>query len=68
MRGIEATQIAQEAEMAQLRERSEEVLKNWYQQGVIGASEFVADVEGRVERAERRVRRAEREKEEAAAI
>ncbi|KAI8234826.1 hypothetical protein COL154_003903 [Colletotrichum chrysophilum] len=68
MRGIEATQIAQEAEMAQLRERSEEVLKNWYQQGVLGASEFVADVEGRVERAERRVRRAEREKEEAAAI
>ncbi|KAF4897827.1 hypothetical protein CGCF415_v011044 [Colletotrichum fructicola] len=68
MRGIEATQIAQEAEMAQLRERSEEVLKKWYQQGVLGASEFVADVEGRVERAERRVRRAEREKEEAAAI
>ncbi|KAL0937166.1 nuclear distribution protein [Colletotrichum truncatum] len=68
MRGIEATQIAQAAEMAQLRARSEEVLKSWYQQGVLGASDFVADVESRVERIERRVRRAEREKEEAAAI
>ncbi|OLN96468.1 hypothetical protein CCHL11_00868 [Colletotrichum chlorophyti] len=68
MRGIEATQIAQAAEMAELRARSEEVLKIWYQHGVLGVSEFVADVEGRVERAERRVRRAEREKEEAAAI
>ncbi|KAF9875169.1 nuclear distribution protein [Colletotrichum karsti] len=68
MRGIEATQIAQEAEMAELRARSEEVLKSWYQQGVLGVSEFVADVEGRVERVERRVRRAEREKEEATAI
>ncbi|GKT42791.1 uncharacterized protein ColSpa_02972 [Colletotrichum spaethianum] len=68
MRGIEATQIAQEAEMAELRARSEEVLKSWYQYGVLGASEFVAEVEGRVERVERRVRRAEREKEEAAAI
>ncbi|KAF6821113.1 nuclear distribution protein [Colletotrichum plurivorum] len=68
MRGIEATQIAQEAEMAELRARSEEVLKNWYQQGVMGASEFVADLEGRAERIERRVRRAEREQVEAAAI
>lgn len=54
--------------MTELRARSEEVLKSWYQQGVLGVSEFVADVEGRVERVERRVRRAEREKEEAAAI
>lgn len=68
MRGIEATQFAQEAEMAELRARSEDVLKNWYQQRVLGASEFVADIEGRVERLERRVRRAEREKKEAAAI
>ncbi|KAF6817680.1 nuclear distribution protein [Colletotrichum musicola] len=68
MRGIEATQIAQEAEMAELRARSEEVLKNWYRQGVMGASEFVADLEGRAERVERRVRRAEREQVEAAAI
>ncbi|KAF6795423.1 nuclear distribution protein [Colletotrichum sojae] len=68
MRGIEATQIAQEAEMAELRARSEEVLKSWYQQDVMGASEFVADLEGRAERAERRVRRAEREQVEAAAI
>ncbi|KAK2033793.1 hypothetical protein LX32DRAFT_648982 [Colletotrichum zoysiae] len=69
MRGIEATQMAQEAEMADLRARSEEVLKSWYQQGVLSASEFVAEVEGRVERVERHVRRAQREKkEEAAAI
>ncbi|GJC97676.1 Nuclear distribution protein [Colletotrichum higginsianum IMI 349063] len=68
MRGIETMQIAQEAEMADLRARSEEVLKRWYQHSILGASEFVADVEGRVELVERRVRRAEREKEEAAAI
>ncbi|KAJ0163926.1 hypothetical protein CTA2_2097 [Colletotrichum tanaceti] len=68
MRGIEITQIAQEAEMADLRARSEEVLKRWYQQSILGASEFVADVERRVELVERRVRRAERAKEEAAAI
>jgi len=61
--------MAQEAEMAELRARSEEVLKSWYQQGVLGASEFVAEVEGRVERVERHVRRAQREKkDEAAAI
>ncbi|WYZ39593.1 hypothetical protein EsH8_III_001507 [Colletotrichum jinshuiense] len=68
MRGIEATQVAQEAEMTELRARSEEVLKTWYQQGILGVSEFVADIEGRVERVERRVRRAEREKVDAAAI
>ncbi|TEA14586.1 hypothetical protein C8034_v003322 [Colletotrichum sidae] len=68
MRGIEATQMAQQAEMAELRARSEEVLKAWYQTGVLGVSEFVADVEGRVERVERQVRRAEREVQEAAAI
>lgn len=68
LRGIEATQIAQEAEMAELRARSEDVLQAWYQQGVLGVSDFVADVEGRVEMVERRVRRAEREKEAAAAL
>ncbi|KAK1480133.1 nuclear distribution protein [Colletotrichum cuscutae] len=68
LRGIEATQIAQEAEMAELRARSENVLQAWYQQGVLGVSDFVADVEGRVEMIERRVRRAEREKEAAAAL
>lgn len=54
--------------MAELRARSEEVLQAWYQQGVLGVSDFVADVEGRVEMVERRVRRAEREKEAATAL
>jgi hypothetical protein len=63
MRGIEATQLAQAAEAAELRALSEDVLRRWYEYGVVESSRFVADVEGRVEKVERRVRRAEREAE-----
>jgi hypothetical protein len=63
MRGIEATQLAQAAEIAELRAHSEDVLRTWYEDGVLGTSQFVADVEGRVEKVERQVRRAERERE-----
>ena len=66
MKGIEATQLAQEAEAAELRARSERVVRKWYEERVVGYGSFVADVEGRVERVEKKVRRAEalREKDE----
>lgn len=68
MKALEATQLAQTAEVAELRTRSEAVIRNWYEGSVLGNSRFMADVEGRVEKIERRVRRAEREKEEAKEI
>ncbi|ROV91608.1 hypothetical protein VSDG_07958 [Cytospora chrysosperma] len=59
MKGIETTQLAQEAEIAGLRDRSERVVRKWYEERVVGYGGFIADVEGRVERVERKVRRAE---------
>ncbi|KAJ0122963.1 hypothetical protein N8I77_010051 [Diaporthe amygdali] len=65
MKGVEATQLAQEAEIGELRDRSERVVRKWYEEKVVGYGRFIADVEGRVEGVERKVRRAEalREKE-----
>ncbi|KAK7743869.1 hypothetical protein SLS53_003889 [Cytospora paraplurivora] len=63
MKGIEATQLAQEAEIAELRARSERVVRKWYEERIVGYGGFVADVEGRIERVERKVRRAEALKE-----
>ena len=60
MKAIEATQIAQSAEMAELRQRSEAVIRSWYETGVLSNSQALADVETRVERAERLIRRRER--------
>ncbi|PSR87244.1 hypothetical protein BD289DRAFT_367346 [Coniella lustricola] len=59
MKGIEATQLAQEAEIAELRARSENVVGTWYEQRVVGYGAFVAEVEGKIERIERDVRRVE---------
>ena len=59
MKGIEATQLAQEAEIAELRARSEQVIRAWYESRVLGYGNFIADVEGRVEKVERAVRRTE---------
>lgn len=59
MKAIETTQIAQSAEIAELRTRSEAVIRTWYESSVIERSQFMADVEGRVERVERLIRRAE---------
>lgn len=64
MKSVDATQIAQAAEIAELRARSEAVVRHWYESSVIEKSQFMADVEGRVELAERHIRRAEREQEE----
>ncbi|KAL2108372.1 hypothetical protein VUR80DRAFT_3925 [Thermomyces stellatus] len=65
MKAIETTQIAQAAEMAELRTRSEEVIRRWYEGNALGASEFIAEVESRVTGVERAVRRAERMRAEA---
>ncbi|KAF4993818.1 hypothetical protein FGRMN_6217 [Fusarium graminum] len=61
MKAIEATQVAQAAEIADLRQRSETVVRSWYETGVINNSKTMADLETRVGFVERQVRRAERE-------
>ncbi|KAK3934908.1 nuclear distribution protein [Diplogelasinospora grovesii] len=60
MKGVEAMQLAQEAEIAELRTRSECVLRRWYEGRMLRYSQFVADIEGRIEEVEMGVRRAER--------
>ena len=42
MKGIEATQAAQRAEMAELRARSEACIRQWYEHSIVGYSDFVA--------------------------
>ncbi|KND87825.1 hypothetical protein TOPH_07535 [Tolypocladium ophioglossoides CBS 100239] len=64
MRAIEATQVAQASDMAELRRRSEAVMRSWYEGSVLANSRFMADAESRVERVERQVRRRERVMEE----
>ncbi|KAI8680033.1 hypothetical protein NCS57_00283000 [Fusarium keratoplasticum] len=61
MKAIETTQIAQAAEIADLRKRSETVIRSWYETGVLDNSRTMADLESRVAIVERQVRRAERE-------
>ncbi|RBR17074.1 uncharacterized protein FIESC28_06576 [Fusarium coffeatum] len=63
MKAIEATQIAQAAEIADLRQRSETAVRAWYETGVLSNSRAMADIESRFEVVERQVRRAEREQE-----
>ncbi|KAI1842576.1 hypothetical protein JX265_012568 [Neoarthrinium moseri] len=60
MKAAEAAQLAQAAEVAELRARSEAVVRRWYEGSVVGYGDFVAGVEGRVERVERQVRRVEK--------
>ncbi|TQW00636.1 hypothetical protein V2A60_001702 [Cordyceps javanica] len=62
MRAVEAAQRAQEAEAAELRGRSEAVLRTWYEGGLLPTSDATARVEARVGGIERRVRRKERER------
>jgi len=68
MKGLEATQMAQAAEMAELRTRTEAIIRRWYEGNALASSQLVADLEGRVEKAEMVVRRAEKEKEAENAI
>ncbi|PHH90817.1 hypothetical protein CDD83_2571 [Cordyceps sp. RAO-2017] len=64
MKALHATQLAQAAEMAELRRRSEILVRSWYQYRLLASSQFIADAQGRMEEVERRVRRRERAKEE----
>lgn len=64
MKGIEATQIAQAAEIAELRMRSERVVRQWYTRDVMGYSDFIASVESRIEKVERTTRRVEKSRDE----
>ncbi|KAH7482828.1 hypothetical protein IWW34DRAFT_785848 [Fusarium oxysporum f. sp. albedinis] len=61
MTAIEATQIAQAAEMADLRQRSEIAVRSWYETGILDNSKKMASLESRVKVVERQVRRTERE-------
>lgn len=68
MTAIEATQLAQAAEIAELRTRSEAVLRSWYESSILSNSQLLADIEGRVEKIERQVKRVERIRDEDEAI
>ena len=48
MKGIEAVQVAQSADIAALRARSEAAVRGWYEQGIVGNSEFVSRWRGRL--------------------
>lgn len=64
MRGIEALQHAQAAEMSELRIRSEKVVRAWYEGGVLSYGGTLAKMEGRLEQVDRGVRRVERRRAE----
>lgn len=68
MKAIEATQIAQLAEISELRRRSEMVIHAWYENWVLNNSQSLADVETRVERIEKQIRQRERAFEDAKQI
>lgn len=68
MKALEAVQLAQEAEIADLRTRSERVMRAWYEGRVLRYGKLVADAEGRIEKAEMGIRRREKLREVDAAI
>lgn len=63
MKALEAVQLAQEAEIAELRARGEAVVRAWYAELVVRYGAEVADVEGRIEGVERALRRVEKARE-----
>lgn len=65
MRAIEATQKAQAAEIAELRARSEVLIRSWYETGVLTYGEFVAGTEKRLTTAEIEIRRTEKARSDA---
>ncbi|TFB01351.1 hypothetical protein CCMA1212_006825 [Trichoderma ghanense] len=60
MKAIEATQMAQTAEISALRSRSEALVRSWYENGAVVGSQVLAHSESRIQRIEREVRRRER--------
>jgi hypothetical protein len=63
MKGIEATQLAQDAQIAELRQRSEAAMRAWYEGSVLRCGRVVADVEGRLEKVDWGLRRVVKERE-----
>ncbi|EFX01855.1 nuclear distribution protein [Grosmannia clavigera kw1407] len=61
METIDASQRALEAEIAQLRSRSERLVRQHYERRALASSKQVANVEARFQRMEGRVRRLEKE-------
>lgn len=68
MKSVEALQLAQEADIAQLRARSEVALRQWFEGDQLRKSDLLAVVEGQFERVERAVRRKERDIQRAAQV
>ncbi|PHH68200.1 hypothetical protein CDD82_743 [Ophiocordyceps australis] len=60
LRAIQATQLAQASEVAELRRRSEAVMRSWYENALLVNSRLMADFESRVGKVERHLRRQER--------
>ncbi|KAK3331447.1 hypothetical protein B0H66DRAFT_446078, partial [Apodospora peruviana] len=60
MKGVEAMQLAQEAEVAELRVRSERAMRDWYEGRVLQYGQFIAEAEGKFEKLEMGVRRTEK--------
>jgi hypothetical protein len=56
--GVQAVQVAQEAEIAALQMRSERVLRQYYEATVLKYGEWMTSMEGSLENVEARVRRA----------
>lgn len=54
---VGALQVAQSADIAELRERSATVIQRWYTMDILGAGDSWAELEGRVGQVEREVRR-----------
>ncbi len=54
---IEALQAAQNADVAELRERSAAAIQKWYALDILRAGDTWAEMEGRVEKVEQRLRR-----------
>ena len=54
---VGALQAAQNADIAELRERSAAVIQRWYTMDILGAGDSWAELEGRVGQVEQKVRR-----------
>lgn len=59
MKAIQATQLAQAAEISKLRSKSEIIVRSWYENRALVNSQVIADSEGRIRRVEVEVRRRE---------
>ncbi|PON26432.1 hypothetical protein TGAM01_v204908 [Trichoderma gamsii] len=59
MKAIEATQIAQAAEISKLRSKSEMLVRSWYENRALVNSQMIADSDGRIRRVEWETRKRE---------